>query len=155
MDSLSPVSFSYTGVSSSSEEVSATEASTFSSAARAIFAEEINPNTGIMLTHRTDEIPVMVFLQHPPDCEIFAGQRSFLLGCRQPRIVPAWCKRAVETHNWLPRTTKTANSIGSKRPRLYCEPWSEWWSDNELASAHTGKASLRHQPSDALAADAH
>src|SRR6516162_7289061 len=80
MDSLSPVSFSYIGVSSSSEEVSATEASTFSSAARAIFAEETNPNTRVMLTHRTNEILVMVFLQHPPDWESLAGQRWFLLG---------------------------------------------------------------------------
>src|SRR5208282_586152 len=81
MDSLSPVSFSYTGVRSSSEEVSATEASTFSSAAGAIFAEETNPNTMVMLTHRTNEIVVMVLL-HIPQIGIFAGQRSFLLGCQ-------------------------------------------------------------------------
>src|SRR6516165_9383873 len=110
MDSLSPVSFSYIGVSSSSEEVSATEASTFSSAARAIFAGETNPNTRVMLTHKTNEILVMVF-SNIPRVGIFAGEYCSFWGVRQPQIVLRVGQETVETHNWLPRATKTATSL--------------------------------------------
>jgi hypothetical protein len=61
MESLSPVAFSKTGESSSSAGVSATEASTLSSAARAVLLGETHPNTAVMPAHKTNEILYMVF----------------------------------------------------------------------------------------------
>ena len=60
MDSLFSVAYSYTGVCSFSEEVSTTDASTFSSAAWAVSPAETNPNTAVTAAHTINEILVTV-----------------------------------------------------------------------------------------------
>jgi len=58
----------------------------------------------------------MVFLQHPPDWESLPGKDGSFWGCQATANRARVGQEAIETLSWLPRTTKTANSLARNSP---------------------------------------